>query len=104
MDKPEMTLEKDNTCKCTTKELDKDALTGMLHQLSEQSKSLFNENKQLRQMVDEMNMTNLFKRLDYLFAIINNTSGYLSEEFKKECAKDIETIMFQPEEVESPQK
>lgn len=101
MDKPDMKISSGCNCggSCSTqKEMGKEELTGMLHQLSEQSKNLFNENKQLRQVIDEMNMTNLFKRLDYLFKVITEDNKYLSPDFKSKCAKEIELLMTQPEE------
>ena len=72
-------------------ELTREQLVGMLHQL-------FEENKKLRNVIEEMNMTNLFKRLDYLFRIITEDNKYLTDEFKDKCAKEIEFLMTQEQE------
>lgn len=82
---------------CAAKEFSIDELKGMLHQTSEQARSLFDENKKLRKVVEEMNMTNLFKRLDYLFAVVNSTSEAFSADFKSQCASEIQNMMFAPE-------
>lgn len=86
------------------KELTVDELKGILHQMSEQDRQLFEENKKLRGVIEEMNMSNLFKRLDYLFKVVNEDNKFLSETFKAQCAKEIELLMTQPEVEESPEK
>lgn len=88
----------------TPKEMSKEQLTGMLHQLSEQDRKLFEENKKLRQVIEDMNMTNLFKRLDYLFRIVTEDNQYISGDFKKKCGKEIEYLLTQPEESETPEE
>lgn len=84
-------------------ELTREQLVGMLHQMSEQDRKLFEENKQLRGVIEEMNMTNLFKRLDYLFKVITEGNKYLTTEFKSKCAQEIEFLMTQPEQ-ETPEE
>ena len=79
-------------------ELTREQLVGMLHQMSEQDRKLFEENKKLRNVIEEMNMTNLFKRLDYLFRVITEDNKYLTTEFKDKCAKEIEFLMTQDQE------
>lgn len=82
-------------------ELSKEQLTGMLHQISEQDRKLFEENKKLRSLIDNMDMSNAFKRLDYLFRIINEDNEYVSDNFKRKCGSEIEYILTAPEEVET---
>lgn len=65
-------------------------LENIAHQLSEQ-------NKQLYMKLQSANMTNLFKRLDYLFKVVEN-SGKFNSEFVNKCVKEIETSMTIPEE------
>ena len=48
-------------------------------------------------------MTNLFKRLDYLFKVITEDNKYLTTEFKSKCAQEIEFLMTQPEQ-EAPEE
>jgi hypothetical protein len=84
-------------------ELTREQLVGMLHQMSEQDRKLFEENKQLRGVIEEMNMTNLFKRLDYLFKVITEDNKYLTTEFKSKCAQEVEFLMTQPEQ-ETPEE
>ena len=77
-------------------ELTREQLVGMLHQMSEQDRKLFEENKQLRGVIEEMNMTNLFK-------VITEDNKYLTTEFKSKCAQEIEFLMTQPEQ-EAPEE
>lgn len=79
-------------------------LKDMLHQLSEQGRNLFNENKRLKQLIEELDMNNFFKRLDYLFHVIDTDNKFLSEEFKNKCATEIEELMTQPVDKEEPDK
>lgn len=75
-------------------------MENLCHQLSAQAQQLSAQNQQLRTALGEANLTNLYKRLDYLFDIIYKDSDYLSYEFKKKCAEEIERIMTAPEESE----
>ena len=75
-------------------------MENLCHQLSAQAQQLSAQNQQLRTALGEANLTNLYKRLDYLFDIIYKDSSYLSSEFKKKCAEEIERIMVAPEESE----
>lgn len=100
----EKELKTNSTCSASTykqdapQELTREQLVGMLHQMSEQDRKLFEENKKLREVIEEMNMTNLFKRLDYLFRVITEDNKYLTVEFKNKCAREIEFLMTQPEQ------
>ena len=60
-------------------------LENVCHQLSEQSRSLYEK-------LQESNMNNLFKRLDYLFAVIENSEKF-PEDFTKRCIDEIVTAM-----------
>ena len=96
MEKKDVKVEGSKTTD-TPKELTKEQLSGMLHQMSEQGKKLFEENRHLRETIEELNMSNLFKRLDYLFKVITEDNMYLSHSFKYKCAEEIEYLMTQPE-------
>lgn len=75
-----------------TKKLSYEELENVCHQLSEQSQTLYRK-------LQEANMTNMFKRLDYLFAVVEN-EGAFPEDFTKKCIDEIITSMTIPEETE----
>lgn len=88
----------------TPKKLSYEELENVCHQLSAQAQQLNAQNQQLRAMVTEANLSNLYKRLDYLFEVINKDNPYLSTDFKKKCAIEIETLMATPEAPEDTQE
>lgn len=70
-------------------------LEGIAHQLSEQNRQLFAK-------LQELNMTNMFKRLDYLFKVIEN--GHMFEQhFLEKCIAEVESLMTVPEQEEKPE-
>ena len=70
-------------------------LEGIAHQLSEQNRQLFAK-------LQELNMTNMFKRLDYLFKVIEN--GHMFEQhFLEKCTAEVESLMTVPEQEEKPE-
>jgi hypothetical protein len=73
-------------------------LENIAHQMSEQSRNLYTQNQQLVKALEESNMSNFFKRLDYLWAIIHSESVYLTEDFKIECSKEFMEMMTSKEE------
>lgn len=79
-------------------------LENVCHQLSAQAQQLNAQNQQLRKMIEEANLTNLYKRLDYLFAVIDKDNAYLSHNFKVQCAVEIENLMATPEQEENTDK
>ena len=80
------------------KKLSYEELENVAHQMSEQSRSLYAKNQQLAKALEENNMNNYFKRLDYLWAIIHSESVYLTEDFKIECGKEFMEMMTSKEE------
>ena len=57
--------------------------------------------QQLSKRVQERDMELTFKRLDYLFAVVNCTTGVFNADFVAKCAAEIQEIMTpQPEEKE----
>ena len=64
-------------------------LADVCHQLSEQSQTLYRK-------LQEANMSNMFKRLDYLFAVVENRAAF-PEDFIKKCVNEIITSMTIPE-------
>ena len=69
-------------------------LENIAHQMSQQSQALY-------QKLQEANMTNAFKRLDYLFKVLEN-SDYFLPEFVASVAAEITAIITLPEQVEQP--
>lgn len=74
-----------------------DELNNICGQLQQQNQNLI---RQIRQM----DMSNTFKRLDYLFKVLELSNGSGNWEFKKEfvqsCIDEIEETITIPEEVE----
>lgn len=64
-------------------------LENIAHQLSDQAKQLYAK-------LQEANMVNMFKRLDYLFKVIENAHAF-NEEFVAKCVDEIEDLMTVPE-------
>lgn len=64
-------------------------LNNIAHQLSEQ-------NRQLYMKLQEANMSNMFKRMDYLFKVLEVPEMF-TPEFVDKCAKEIESLMTLPE-------
>lgn len=75
------------------KKLSYEQLNEIAHQLSEQ-------NRELYQKVQEMNMANIFKRLDYLFKVVD-LSVEFKQEFVNKCKEEITTLMTLPKEEEA---
>ena len=64
-------------------------LENIAHQLSDQAKHLYAK-------LQEANMVNMFKRLDYLFKVVENAHAF-NEEFVAKCVSEIEDLMTVPE-------
>lgn len=82
-------------------------LENVAHQMSEQSRNLYIQNQQLAQKLQEANLNNFFKRLDWLWTIINSTTPYISEEFKDKCGKEFMesmTLSVEEDKEESSEK
>ena len=66
------------------------------HQLSEQNRRLYDK-------LQELQVDNMFKRLDYLFKVVENT-GVFSIDFHTRCVEEIESLMTIPEEPQEEKK
>ena len=71
-------------------------LENIAHQLSEQAKQLYMK-------LQAANMGNMFKRLDYLFKVVENGHMF-KQDFLEKCIAEIEEIMTVPEETEEDNK
>lgn len=70
-------------------------LENVAHQLSEQNRQLFAK-------LQELNMANMFKRLDYLFKVIENGHMF-KQDFLEKCIAEVESLMTVPEQEEEPE-
>ena len=83
----------EKTAKMTKKEkMSYEELENIAHQLSEQSRVLI-------QKLQDANMTNVFKRLDYLFKVIDMAHMF-EEEFVTECVNEVKGLIQIPEEID----
>lgn len=71
-------------------------LENVAHQLSDQAKQLYMQ-------LQNANMSNMFKRLDYLFKVVEN-SHMFKLDFVNKCINEIEDFMTIPEETEDNSK
>lgn len=69
-------------------------------ELANLANQLTQQNNQLREGIQSMNLTNAFKRLDYLFKVLEN-SGLFSDEFLSKCIDEIEESLERPSETET---
>ena len=69
-----------------------DQLESVAHQLSEQNRQLFAK-------LQELNMANMFKRLDYLFKVIENGHMF-KQDFLEKCIAEIESLITIPKQEE----
>lgn len=79
-------------------------------QLNEACNQLFQQNQYLAKQLREFNMTNSFKRLDYLFKVVDTYGRYAKGEsvtfdpaFVEGCIKEIQDAMI-PDAQEEPEK
>ena len=71
-------------------------LENVAHQLSEQTKQLYMK-------LQDANMSNMFKRLDYLFKVVENGHMF-KQDFLEKCIAEIEEIMTVPEETDKEEE
>ena len=67
-------------------------LENVAHQLSEQNRQLFAK-------LQELNMVNMFKRLDYLFKVVENGHMF-KQDFLEKCIAEIESLITIPKQEE----
>jgi len=83
----------ENTQKVEAKKPEKmsyEELENVARQLSEQTRQLYTK-------LQEMNMVNMFKRLDYLFKVAE-FSHMFNTEFVTTCTQEIQDLLTIPEE------
>ena len=72
------------------KKLSYEELEKVAHELNNQCQTLYKE-------LQNANMLNTFKRLDYLFKVVENINEF-PQEFAKYCIEEVVNIMSVPEE------
>lgn len=78
------------------KKMSYEELENVAHQLSEQSRELYNK-------LQELNYANLFKRLDYLFKVVEFNVMFDSD-FVIKCTDEIKGILTVPQEETKKEK
>lgn len=71
-------------------------LEQVAHQLSEQTRQIYDQ-------LQKANLSNMFRRLDYLFKVVENGHMF-KQDFLDKCIKEIEDIMTVPEEEAAPEE
>lgn len=71
-------------------------LENVAHQLSEQVRQLYAK-------LQESNLENMFKRLDYLFRVVENAHSF-SVDFVNKCTSEIESLMALPDPEDEPKE
>lgn len=61
---------------------------------------LKSQNTQLMYQLQNLNMQNVFKRLDYLFKVVENECSF-AQEFVTKCIEEIQEVMI-PKDTEEP--
>lgn len=91
--------------KIVTEETQEQVRKFTYEQLEQIATNLSSQVQQLSVKLQEANMFNIFKRLDYCFKVLevaqNQKIDLLKEEFVKKCANEIQELMTVPEEPET---
>ena len=67
-------------------------------QLNNAAMQLSQQNMQLRKQLEEMNYFNLFRRLDYLFKVVEFSTNF-SADFVTACTTEIQALLTTAEEM-----
>lgn len=73
-----------------------DDLNAFCQELTQQNQQLVNYVKQLQKQVREINMSNAFRRLDYLFSVVHYANQF-NPEFVGNCVEEIQKSLTIPE-------
>lgn len=66
-------------------------------QLNEVCSQLHQQNQQLMRQLQQVNSYNAFKRLDYLFLVLQNSTKF-QDQFVSDCAAEIQEALSLPDE------
>lgn len=83
-----------NTAKNEAKKYTYEELNNICNQL-------FQQNKNLVSQLQQLNMGNVFRRLDYLFKVVEYSSAFNDAEFVGSCIEEIKSLIAIPDEKEN---
>lgn len=69
-------------------------------QLNNACNQLFQQNQQLLQKIQEINAVNMFKRLDYLFKVVEFATTFKDADFVNSCIDEIKEALTPSKESE----
>ena len=67
-------------------------------QLNEACAQLYQQNQALTAQIKQMDLTNMFKRLDYLFLVLQHREAFKDTQFVENCAKEVQDALTIKEE------
>lgn len=70
-------------------------------QLNDVCNQLFQQNQQLRKALQELNASNMFKRLDYLFKVVELATTFKDSDFINSCMDEIKEALTVPDDKEN---
>lgn len=73
-------------------------------QLNQACNQLFQQNQYLNKQLKELNTYNMFKRLDYLFKVVEFAPTFKDAEFVNYCTDEIKDALVIPENTEKNNK
>lgn len=62
-------------------------------ELNNACSQLYQQNQVLSRQVQQLNMTNMFKRLDYLFMVLQHEGMFSDREFVESCVQEIQAAL-----------
>lgn len=80
--------------------------TGKLtyEQLNQACNQLFLQNQELQRKLEQQTLGNMFKRLDYLFKVVENANVFKDSDFLNSCIDEIKEALTIPEEKKESKK
>lgn len=85
-----------NSVKNDSKVADQSKQKLTYEQLNDVCNQLFQQNQELRKGLQEMNAVNVFKRLDYLFKVVELASTFKDSDFINSCMDEIKEALTIP--------
>ena len=86
-----------NSVKSNSKAADDPKQKLTYEQLNDVCNQLFQQNQELRKGLQEMNAVNMFKRLDYLFKVVELASTFKDPDFVNSCMDEIKEALTIPD-------
>lgn len=73
-------------------------------QLNDACNQLFQQNQQLLKQLRELNATNMFKRLDYLFKVVELSAIFKDPDFINNCMDEIKEALTPMQEEDNKEE